>query len=296
MSETEVDLRRLVVLAAVIAFVAVPPSFGGTSTAAPTGNWLKSAFAAKKAAAPDKMIFVDLFANWCGWCHKFESDVIPTSEFQKATSKMVLLRLNTEDGADGTAFAQTYSVTSLPTFLILNSDMTIVGFIRGYAPAPEFVKMLEGTVGKYRDFQKTVANESSLQKDYDKRLWIAKEFMTRMNFAQSEPRLRKLTTEKGVPVDIRDQAYYQLGAGYMLQGRLADVTKTIDAFSKVQKEGESYERARLLATDVCIAQGNLKCAANELRTFKEEFPHSPFIPNIDMMLPSLERQLNTKQQ
>ena len=276
-------------LASLIAFLAVPQSYGAVT-------WLKTASAAKKAAQPNKMIFVDLFASWCGWCHRFESDVIPSAEFQKATQKMVMLRLNTEDGADGSAFAATYQISSLPTFVVLNSDMSIVGLIRGYAPAPEFVKMLDSTIDRYKTFQKTVANEAKLTTDYEKRLWIAKEFQVRMNYAQAEPRLKKLTTEKGVPADIRDQAFYQLGAAYLTQGKLGDVTKTLDAFSKVQNRGESYERARLLATDVCIAQGNLRCAANELRTFKEEFPQSPFIPNIDMMLPTIERQLNATKQ
>ncbi len=283
-------MRRTFLLATLITLATVPQSY-----AAPT--WLKTAASAQKAAKDNKqMIFVDLFAQWCGWCHKFEADVIPTDVFQKATSKMVLLRLDTEDGADGTAFAQRYSITSLPTFVVLNHDMTVVGLIRGYAPAPEFVKMLDGTIDKYRQFQSLVASEGSFTKDYEKRLKLAKEFMVRQNFVQSGPRLEKLTLEKGVPTDIRDDAFYELGASYLMQGKYADVTKTVNRFSRVQNEGEAYERARLLSSDVCLAQGNLRCAANELRTFKEEFPHSAFIANIDMMLPSIERQLSSMKQ
>lgn len=283
-------MRRTLLLATLVALMVVPRTY-----AAPT--WLKTAASAQKAARDKhQMIFVDLFAQWCGWCHKFEADVIPTDAFQKATSKMVLLRLDTEDGADGTAFAQKYSITSLPTFMVLNHDMTIVGLIRGYAPAPEFAKMLDGTLAKYKDFQSLVANESSFAKDFEKRLKLAKEFMARQNFPQSQTRLEKLTLEKGVPAGIRDEAFYELGASYLMQGKYADVTKTVERFSRVQNEGEAYERARLLTSDVCLAQGNLRCAANELRTFKEEFPHSPFIANIDMMLPSIERQLSVKRQ
>ncbi len=283
-------MRRTLLLATLVALATVPRAYG-----APT--WLKTAASAQKAAKEkNQMIFVDLFAQWCGWCHKFEADVMPSDVFQKATSKMVLLRLDTEDGTDGTAFAQKYSITSLPTFVVLNHDMTIVGLIRGYAPAPDFVKMLDGTIAKYKQFQSLVSTESAFAKDYDTRLKLAKEFMVRQNFAQSEPRLRKLTLEKGVPANIRDEAFYELGASYLMQGKYSDVTRTVDRFSKVQNEGEAYERARLLASDVCLAQGNLRCAANELRTFKEEFPHSPFIANIDMMLPSIERQLGSMKQ
>ena len=285
-------MRRTLLLALLVALAAVPQT-----NAAPLTGWLKSAATAEKIAKQkNQMIFVDLFAQWCGWCHKFEADVIPNEVFQKATSKMVLLRLDTEDGADGTEFARKYQITSLPTFVVLNSDMTIVGLIRGYAPAPDFVKILDNTLAKYKAFQTMAASESTFAKDYDKRMKLAKEFMVRQNFAQSEPRLRKLTTEKGVPADIRDEAFYELGASYLMQGKYAEVNKVVDQFSKVQNEGEAYERARLLPSDVCLAQGNLRCAADNLRQFKEEFPKSPFIPNIDMMLPSIERQLGTVKQ
>lgn len=278
-------MRRVLLLATLIAFAAVPRSFAGA--------WLKTAAAAEKAAREKKqMIFVDLFAQWCGWCHKFESDVVPAEVFQKATANMVLLRLDTEDGADGTKFARKYQIQSLPTFVVLNPDMTIVGLIRGYAPAAEFVKMLDGTIQSYRNFKKLAAAESTFLTDYDKRSVIAREFMNRLNFAESEPRFKKLMTEKGVPVAYRDQAYYSLAAGYLMQGKFSEVTRTLDDFGKVQSQGETYERARLLASDVCIAQGNLRCAADELKKFKKQFPSSPMIPNVDMILPSIERQLN----
>ena len=283
-------LRRILLLAALVTVINVPQTFA-------VAAWTKSVAAAQKAATADnKMIFVDLFAQWCGWCHKFEADVYPSDEFQKATSKMVLLRLDTEDGADGTAFAQRYQISSLPTFVVLNHDMTVVGLIRGYAPAPEFVKMLDNSIVKYKSVQKLVSTEATFSKDYAKRLELAKEFRLRQDYNRSEPRLKKLTIEKGVPAEFRDQAYYELGLLYLVQGRYVEVTKTVDAFGKVQNEGEPYERSRLLMTDVCIARGDLRCAADSLHSFKDEFPNSPLIPNVDMMLPSIERQLGPARQ
>lgn len=268
-----------------IAFIAVPQSFAAT-------GWIKSLATAQKQAKEKKQfIFVDLFAQWCGWCHQFEQVVYPSEAFQKATSKMVLLRLDTEDGNDGTRFAQKYQVTSLPTFLILNPDMTIVGAIRGYAPPNDFVKMISDTLTKYRAFQSLAATESTFATDYDKRLELAKQFVSRQNYAAAEPRLKRLTAEPAVPVAVRDAAYYELGIVYLLEGKFDDVKRTISAFGKVQSSGEAYERATLLASDVCLAQGNLRCAADELRTFKQRFPNSPLNANVDQMLPSIERQI-----
>jgi thioredoxin-related protein len=282
-------LRRILLLAALVSFAIVPQTLA-------TG-WLKSVVEAQKIAKEKKqVIFVDLFAQWCGWCHRFEQDVYPSEAFQKSTDDMVLLKLDTEDGKEGTAFAQRYQITSLPTFLMINPDMTIVGFIRGYAPPNDFAKIVDDTVKKYKDFQKLAASEDSFATDYQKRFDLAREFRFRQDYTKSEPRLRKLTAEKNVPAAVRDQAYYELGIVYLIQGKFADVTKTIDRFSKVQSQGEPFERARLLATDVCLAQGNLRCAVTELRSFKQKFPNSALIPNVDQMLPSIERQLGPVKQ
>lgn len=256
------------------------------------GPWIKSvATAQKKAKDGNRLIFVDLFAEWCGWCHKMEQEVFPSEVFQKATDDMVLLRLDTEDGGEGTQFAQKFSVHSLPTFLVLTSDMSVAGVIRGYAPAKEFVDSLKGVEKQHEDFQKRVANEASIASDYKKRLELARDFTQRFALTQSESRLKKLSTEKGVPNDIRDVSYYELAVAQIMQKKYPDALKTIAAFGKVQTKGEAYERARLLAGQIYMEQGNILGAANEFRSFKATFPNSPLVRNVDMVLPDLERRL-----
>lgn len=259
------------------------------------GPWIKSiSTAQKKAKAGNKLIFVDLFAEWCGWCHKMEQEVFPSETFQTATDDMVLLRLDTEDGGEGTKLAQKFSIRTLPTFLVLTSDMSVAGVIRGYAPANDFVESLKNVEKDHENFEKRVKNEASIATDYQKRLDLAREFTQRFALTESEPRFKKLVAEKGVPVNIRDAAYYELTVAQILQKKYADALKTIDAFSKVQTKGESYERARLLAGQVYMEQGNILGAANEFRNFKASFPNSPLVRNVDMVLPDLERRLAQK--
>lgn len=254
--------------------------------------WIKSVGTAqKKAKDGNKLIFVDLFAQWCGWCHKMEQEVFPSETFQKATDDMVLLRLDTEDGGEGTMLAQKFAVRSLPTFLVLTPDMSVAGIIRGYAPAGEFVKSLKDIEDKQDEFLKRVRNESSIAGDYQKRLDFAREFTQRFAFTDAESRFKKLIADKGVPTAIRDQAYYELTVSQVLQKKYPDALKTIAAFGKVASRGESYERARLLAGQIYMEQGNLLAATNEFKNFKSTFPNSPLVHNVDMVLPDLERRL-----
>lgn len=281
-------MTRRTSLLAVLLLVVAAPAFAG-------GTWLKTVASAQKTAKDkQQMILVDMFAQWCGWCHRFEREVFPSEVFQKATSNIVLLRLNTEDKGEGTQFAQKYSVTQLPTFLVLTSDLELAGVIRGYSPPNEFVAALEKTIGEYKTFIKQVNNEKAIAKDYKQRLALAAGFMERGSFDKAQLRLTKLTTEKGVPAAIRDEAYYTLAMSYAMQGKLEDGLKTVRALQGVSKQGDYVERSRMLAAQIYMAQGNLMSAANEYRTFKQMYPNSPHVRTVDMLLPDIERRLASR--
>ena len=276
-------MKRIALLAAFVALMIVPR--------ASAGPWIKSlADAQKKAKAGNQLIFVDLFADWCGWCHKMEQEVFPSQAFQAATDKMVLLRLNTEDGSEGTNLARQFKASSLPTFLILNGDRQLAGIIHGYQPASVFVQILDDEEKKYRDFQAKLKAESAVT-DPKKRLELAKELRERFIYTESEQRLSKLANERGMPADVRDEAFYELAYTQLMDNKLDDSLKTINKFASVQKAGETFERSRLLMSDVYIAQGNWGAAADNLRTFKKTYPQSRFVQNIDSVLPQIEQQM-----
>jgi len=276
-------VKKLAILAALALAVS------STASASP---WIKSfAQAQQKAKAKNQLIFVDLFADWCGWCHKFEQDVIPSEAFQKSTDNMVLLRLNTEDQGEGTNLARRYSVNSLPTFLVLDGDAIIVGIIRGYQVPSDFANSLKDVEGRYVAFKKRVAAENTITGDYQKRLDLAKEFLIRYALPQAEERLKKLTAEKSAPADVRDESYYELALTQMLEQKYDDSMATIQKFATVQKKGDPYEKSRLLIGDLYLQQGKVDRAVAEYRSFKQNFPQSQYVKNIDFLLPQLERQV-----
>jgi thioredoxin-related protein len=256
------------------------------------GTWLKSVAAAQKVAKEkNQLILVDMYAEWCGWCHKFEKDVYPSSVFQDATKDIVLLRLDTEDGKEGTQMARKFAVTSLPTFLLLTPDLSAAGMIRGYAPANDFVLRLKDARTQHQMFLQRVKNAPKIAKDYIQRLELAKDFAARSAYDKSEPRFRKLMAEKGVPAAVRDNAYYELAVSYFVQRKYDDALKTIRSLTAISRLGEAVERSRVLMGQIYLQQGNLAAAANEFRSFKQTFPDSPLNRNIDMVLPEIEKRL-----
>ncbi|HKR66456.1 MAG TPA: thioredoxin fold domain-containing protein [Thermoanaerobaculia bacterium] len=277
-------MTRRIVFAALVALVLAPPSFAGT--------WLKSVGAAQKAAKEkNQLILVDMFAEWCGWCHRFEREVFPAAAFQDATKDIVLLRLDTEDRAEGTQFARKYSVTSLPTFLVLAPDLTIAGIIRGYAPPNEFVARLKETRKSYESFLVKLQNEPKLGKDWVGRLTLAKELTSRGAYDKSIPRLKALTAEKGMPAAIRDDAYYQLAVAYAVQSKYDESLKTIKQLTSLSKLGEAVEQAQVLAGNIYLDQGNLLGARNQFKFFIDTYPQSQYAANVETMLTEIERRL-----
>lgn len=281
-------MKRTASIAALLVLLIVPQ-------ASAAGGFLKTVSEAqKKAKAKNQLIFVDLFANWCSWCHRFDKEVVPSEAFQNATRNMVLLRLDTEDGKEGTQFSQRYGVSSLPTFLIVTPDLALAAIVRGYAPPARFVEMMNVGLARHTEFETLLSREQTLAKDYQKRLEIAREFRNRLAWKDAEQRLSKLTTESGVPANMRDEAFYELALLHMQQGNHEKVLKSVAEFDKVQKEGYALERARILIANVYLAQQKYKNALDELQEFKSRFPKSPLIPSVDSMIPAIQRMVPAK--
>ena len=278
-------MKRRLSLLIVVAIASAPQLFAGRV-------WYKDVTSAQKEAKASKqLILVDMYAEWCGWCHRFEREVFPSAVFQDATKDIVLLRLDTEDGKEGTQFARRYAVTSLPTFLLLAPDLSIAGLLRGYAPANDFAQSLKDARKQYADFNRRANNEAAIAKDPVQRLALAKEFTQRGVYDKAESRLKKLTTDQGLPIAIRDEAYYNLAVAYTVQAKFDQALATIRELTSLSKLGDSVENARMLAGQIYMQQGNLLGAANEFRSFKKSYPNSPLLAQIDMILPEIERRL-----
>ncbi|MEM7356703.1 MAG: thioredoxin family protein, partial [Acidobacteriota bacterium] len=113
-------------------------------------GWLTSVDAAVDAAADgDRKILVDLYADWCGWCKVLEEKVFTTPEFRTFTQDMVLLRVDVEDGGEGSELQARFGANSLPTTLILDSQLAKIGEVSGYAPTPRFLAAVRGQLQEY---------------------------------------------------------------------------------------------------------------------------------------------------
>lgn len=83
--------------------------------------------ALKRAKVEKKLIFMDLWTEWCGPCLYLQKNVFPTSEAQAALTKVVPFSALVEKKdrtpmPEGSKLADTFKLTAFPTLVILDAD------------------------------------------------------------------------------------------------------------------------------------------------------------------------------
>jgi thioredoxin-related protein len=128
--------------------------------ATPGFTTFEDAFA--KAKADNKLVLVDVYTNWCGWCKRMDKDVYPDPKVQAELEKyFTAAKLNAES-TDVRTFqggliteqqiASHWGVNAYPTLIFMNANGDVVERIPGYVPVTEFPLVLRfiGT-GAYKE-------------------------------------------------------------------------------------------------------------------------------------------------
>jgi len=105
-------------------------------------QWLTSVDAAlADAKTTGRPILLDMYTDWCEWCHALDDTTYVDSTFIDYSRKFTMARVNAEVD---TANASKYHVRSYPTVLVLHPDGTEIDRVVGYSRAPGFMAEIEG--------------------------------------------------------------------------------------------------------------------------------------------------------
>lgn len=92
-------------------------------------NFLKDktwADAIALAKAENKLIFVDVYTDWCGPCKKMDAEVFPKKSVgEKFNASFINYKLDAEKG-EGPLLAKRYVVKSYPNYLFVNGEGTLI--------------------------------------------------------------------------------------------------------------------------------------------------------------------------
>lgn len=102
------------------------------------GNWKNVLATAEKK---EKIIFLDLYASWCGPCKMLKSRTFPDSQVgQFFNTNFVNYKLDAEKG-EGISLASKYAVTAYPTLIFLDSKGNVLARTVGFHNARELIEV-----------------------------------------------------------------------------------------------------------------------------------------------------------
>ncbi|MBE0663356.1 MAG: thioredoxin fold domain-containing protein [Bacteroidales bacterium] len=100
------------------------------------GSWAEALKLAKKE---NKLVFLDIYATWCGPCKKLKANTFPdeaVGEFYNAN--FINLALDGEKG-EGRELARQYAIKGYPTLLFVDHTGAVVARTTGYHSPDKFL-------------------------------------------------------------------------------------------------------------------------------------------------------------
>jgi thioredoxin-related protein len=125
-------------------------------------QWLTFEEAFQKTSQEPKMVFVDVYTDWCGWCKKMDKETfMDPTVISYINENFYAIKLNAEKTDREISFkGQTYTeasiaramrVTSYPNFIIMDASMENITQYPGYRKPEPF---LEGLIAILDRFMK----------------------------------------------------------------------------------------------------------------------------------------------
>lgn len=233
--------------------------------------------AVAEARQAHKLLLVDLYASWCGWCKELDARVFSTPRFREyARTRFVLLRVDTEDGGEGSELDARFSPDGLPTTLILTPELALAGKVEGFLPADEYIARLDAELAEYRAYvQETERGSSSTDAETLRRL--ANQAHQRMDGERAAPLYRRLLANRGVPPTERPLLEYLLADALRLRRDFAGAAAALTEARRAAEQGGNttlLERADLLAFSIFHESGDCHKAKASLERFLHDHPQS----------------------
>ena len=137
---------------------------GMSATAQETIQWMGIEEAEARCAKAPRMIFIDVYTDWCGWCKRMDKDTFSNPVIAKYMNEhfyavkfdaerqdtltfqgrqfVGATRPDGRKGAHQLAHALLKGKMSYPSYVIMNDEMKIIQVIGGYQDAKNFEPMI----------------------------------------------------------------------------------------------------------------------------------------------------------
>jgi len=214
--------------------------------------------ALERASEQGTQVMLDVYATWCGPCHRLDAEVFSTEVAAAATSELVNIRIDAEAG-EGPQVLERFHVVGYPTVLLLNADGTEIDRVFGFMPAEEFASTVTG----YREGRGTIdelrAQVAAAPEALEGVLELGSRAAVRGEYQEAATLLTRIIAEDAEnALGLRVQAHLWLGKYMYLRGQsdyeaaLAQFQILFDEFP----ESEEAQQAHMQAVIAHVRAGN----------------------------------------
>lgn len=222
----------------------------------------------------ERYLLVDLYADWCHWCKRLEREVFSSERFKQFADQFVLLRVDTEDGGQGSRFMQRLGTPSLPTTLILDPRMVRVAEVQGFLPTEKMIAALESQLEAYRALEQALA-EFGEGDDPVVLYTLGKELQARNDGERAAALYRRLLAREVITPEQELSARFRLVKSLRINRQFDQAGEELEqarTLAEAQENTRLLEHLDLMAAELAVERGDCRLAMAMLQTFLDRYP------------------------
>lgn len=146
----------LVLATFVLTSFVIPDNEGNKGKDSKKINWVSIEEAERLTTETPKMIFVDVYTDWCGWCKRMNATTYTDEAvIDYVNEHFYAVKLNAESkenfslkgmNTNGIELARSFKVTGYPTVVFIDENFERVTPLPGYRKAKEFHDILKQVI------------------------------------------------------------------------------------------------------------------------------------------------------
>jgi len=242
-----------------------------------------------QASSGDKLIIVDVVADWCGWCRQMETQTWTNSKVVQLTQQYVFLRLNGEKERDGIELAERFQVDGYPTVMLLNADGTEFDRFEGFMSADRFLNRLNASLVNPQTLGNLTAQEKKNGSDLSLRYKVGQALFRRNAFKDAQLRFENIAAQDpDNKSHLVESSLLMLALCQASQDNFADSLATVERFQKSFPESEKLPEASLLSIDLLMRSGSRDQARAKAQDFLKTYPNHKLAMTAKRLLSEIE--------